>query len=800
MRLLGRERERAHVAALLAADTRAIGISGRAGVGKSALLATVAASSPEGVDVWSVDLDGVEGAGLCEAVGRGLGWGAAQMHDGADPGSRLARLVGPGPVLLTVDHADLCAFDPVEAMDLLEACPALRLVVVRAAPWEGDGFHDLRLLPLAVPALDATPGELRDFASVQLFVETAARVDARFHPDDTTLHQVAAICRLLGGLPLAIELAAARVRVMSPADLARDLAGSAGAIDLLTAHTSGRSAGVREALASTVGSLGAGEREMLADLASFAGSVPFSAAVAVRGGSAGEVADELERLTELRLIEPVSSSLGEPVYAVLPIVRRFVGEAGMLATSSARRRDHLRRALTDAADAHAHATQPAALAYARELQRDLVVEALRRFDENPLDAAEWITSCAAVISSDAESAPLGELLERLIATHAVDQLPRAEQARVWIWSADALAFSPDGASLARLITERWERGASLVDAREEPLLCLESKLIAASLAVATGDFARAGRAAREGREVALEHAQPTWAARFEVWIAAGTHAAGDVPAAVTMALRALDHALRVADVNALAGATIVLHTVPAGSIPPDAVVPSLEDALLLARREKDASMEWLLVGALTRSGLASGKPREAAHWCAQRLAGGSRRGWSYLVAISLVHTVFIAAALGDLAFAARMLGAVSADRDRILRSMAPASAVELDRTRAMLQGRLGAAHSAAIVGAGAVLSIAEASAEALTWLRARATEPQRSPAPEPSASLTPREREVLVVLAEGLPNKVIATRLGVSTKTVMHHSVAIYRKLGVRGRAEATAYAHRHGLVTAAAW
>jgi DNA-binding NarL/FixJ family response regulator len=147
-----------------------------------------------------------------------------------------------------------------------------------------------------------------------------------------------------------------------------------------------------------------------------------------------------------------------------------------------------------------------------------------------------------------------------------------------------------------------------------------------------------------------------------------------------------------------------------------------------------------------------------------------------------------------------MLGAVSADRDRILRSMAPASAVELDRTRAMLQGRLGAAHSAAIVGAGAVLSIAEASAEALTWLRARATEPQRSPAPEPSASLTPREREVLVVLAEGLPNKVIATRLGVSTKTVMHHSVAVYRKLGVRGRAEATAYAHRHGLVTAAAW
>jgi DNA-binding NarL/FixJ family response regulator len=68
-------------------------------------------------------------------------------------------------------------------------------------------------------------------------------------------------------------------------------------------------------------------------------------------------------------------------------------------------------------------------------------------------------------------------------------------------------------------------------------------------------------------------------------------------------------------------------------------------------------------------------------------------------------------------------------------------------------------------------------------------------APTP-AVLTAREHEVLAWIAQGLTNPEIAARLAVTTKTVMHHSTAIYRKLGVRGRAEATAFAYRAGLVS----
>jgi DNA-binding NarL/FixJ family response regulator len=65
-----------------------------------------------------------------------------------------------------------------------------------------------------------------------------------------------------------------------------------------------------------------------------------------------------------------------------------------------------------------------------------------------------------------------------------------------------------------------------------------------------------------------------------------------------------------------------------------------------------------------------------------------------------------------------------------------------------------------------------------------------------TALLTPRECEVLCLIAGGLTNREIAQRLDLSVKTVMHHTTAIYRKLAVRGRAEATAFAYRNGLVT----
>jgi DNA-binding NarL/FixJ family response regulator len=73
---------------------------------------------------------------------------------------------------------------------------------------------------------------------------------------------------------------------------------------------------------------------------------------------------------------------------------------------------------------------------------------------------------------------------------------------------------------------------------------------------------------------------------------------------------------------------------------------------------------------------------------------------------------------------------------------------------------------------------------------------QRQGGTDGAAGLTRRERDVLAQLTTGATNKEIAARLGLAPKTVMHHSMAVYRKLGVRSRAEATAWAFRHGVIS----
>ena len=87
----------------------------------------------------------------------------------------------------------------------------------------------------------------------------------------------------------------------------------------------------------------------------------------------------------------------------------------------------------------------------------------------------------------------------------------------------------------------------------------------------------------------------------------------------------------------------------------------------------------------------------------------------------------------------------------------------------------------------------DAASDAISWLHEHESEPAAASASLPA--ITPRETEVLGMLANGLTNKEIAARMRLSAKTVMHHSVSIYRKLGVRGRSEATAFAFRHGLL-----
>ena len=348
------------------------------------------------------------------------------------------------------------------------------------------------------------------------------------------------------------------------------------------------------------------------------------------------------------------------------------------------------------------------------------------------------------------------------------------------------------------MAERRERAAALIDARRWPYLDLQLKLISILNFVATGDLRTAIESAAGGAQAAHELANPVWAARFEVWLASAAHVAGDVARALELALGALDRAQRVQDPYAIVVATVLINTLPPGSVPSYAAVPSLETALELARTRGEKMLERFALAALTSAERVAGRPRSAARWCAELFAQGNYRGWLIEAEIALVQTVLIAAAIGDFAFAARIFGAVRADLDRTLRAMAPLARSHVEHTRSALNAHLGTARAATLIGAGAVLSVPDAAAEAVRWLRAESPRHTPRQVSAEAVTVTRREGDVLALLAEGLTNKEIATRLGLSVKTVMHHSVAIYRKLDVRGRAEATAYAHRHRLLAGA--
>jgi DNA-binding NarL/FixJ family response regulator len=153
--------------------------------------------------------------------------------------------------------------------------------------------------------------------------------------------------------------------------------------------------------------------------------------------------------------------------------------------------------------------------------------------------------------------------------------------------------------------------------------------------------------------------------------------------------------------------------------------------------------------------------------------------------------------------AARLHGALTTFLE-VLRREIPRSIFALYEVEvAQLRDQLGAAEFAAHSEIGAALHRLAAIDEALAFadeFLAGGAEPSPAKArrrgPRANPELTTREREVLAELVRGCTNQAIAESLGVSPKTVMHHTMSVYRKLAVRGRAEAIAHALRTGLVT----
>jgi predicted ATPase len=330
--LLGREREAAAIEDLVVQEgVRLVTLTGPGGVGKSRLMVEAARRLGPGFadGVRYVELAAVPAADLvAPAIATGLGLSTSAGQLTAD----LQAYLRPRRLLLAVDNFEQVIGAAPLLAGLLAAASGLVVLVTSRAVLRLSGEHEFAVPPLPVPPAGAAPdpGQLRRYASVALFTDRAQAADPGFELTAEDAGAVVEICCRLDGLPLAIELAAARVRLLPPPALASRLDErfsllTGGARDLPK-----RQRTLRNTLDWSFELLPAAERALFARLGVFAGSFSLPAAEAIGAeppgqDQAGPVMDTLGSLVDSSLVRP-QTRLGEPRFALLETIRQYALE------------------------------------------------------------------------------------------------------------------------------------------------------------------------------------------------------------------------------------------------------------------------------------------------------------------------------------------------------------------------------------------------------------------------------------------------------------------------------------------
>jgi DNA-binding CsgD family transcriptional regulator len=232
--------------------------------------------------------------------------------------------------------------------------------------------------------------------------------------------------------------------------------------------------------------------------------------------------------------------------------------------------------------------------------------------------------------------------------------------------------------------------------------------------------------------------------------------------------------------------------------------PMLADIVKRAEELGDKRLLAWLYPAVGSEAFSARRLGDAARWYRVSIELGRDSGYWHAGAFGLVGAQAVAYQRGRLEAAARLQGALAPHVAALRRAAPPRSFRAWQAVVAALRQTLGEETFEAAAGDGAELSWDAALDEAFAICQGESDErrepPRKRSRPHQpwELELTDRELEVLRLIAGGGTNKDVAAALGIRAKTVMHHSMAIYRKLGVRGRAEATAYAFRNNLIDAA--
>src|SRR5829696_1499897 len=761
---VGREREVAEVGGLLAGGARLITLTGPGGTGKTRLAQAVAFEVAEGFEdgAWWVELASLSDPDLApQAVARVL-----NVPEAA--GRTLTEVVAEDlrelELLLVLDNCEhLVGACARLAETLLRSCPGLTVLATSREAVGVSGERVFPVLPLSVPepGLEPDVKGLSGYEAVRLFVERAGVATPGFGLTEANAAAVATLCRKLDGIPLAVELAAARTRVMSVEQISTRLEES---LDLLAGGgrtTDARQRTLRAAIDWSHGLLSEEERVLFRRLLVFAGGFNLGAAEAVCGGGSleeGGVLEALTRLADRSLVSVVDRDAEGARFSLLETVRRYASEKLVLSGEDERvKRRHAGHYLALAEEAEG---EPA--------EQEAWLKGLGREHANFGAALSWSLGAEEARGPATGRAPLGLRLAGALAQGG-------------FWN----AYGP-GEGL------RWlERG--LARSGDSPSSPARAKALsqAGYLAIWRGEYPRAAALLEESMALYKELGDEAGVAASLFHLGQTAVHRGDLER--TRALRSEAEALRRALVDRQAKGSLLVFLGMAALNEGERhrAVALLEESLALSRGLGDLRGMAICLTGLGVSALELGDPERAAVLYEEDLRVLQRLRDKTGTAYGLRGMACVAALRGSTARTARLWGAVEELQEAIGLPLSPFDRSHPDYEDLVNTARTRLGDEAAWEAAsaeGRAMSPEEAVEYAL------GTE-EVAPVDAAAPPLSGRELEVLSLVADGLTNPQVAQRLYLSPHTVNRHLRSVYRKLGVSTRAAAAREGLERGLI-----